>query len=387
LVPDDALWVVHLDVQAALESPVGVAWLASESDNLPVEQIKPDQIGPELTGSPQTPTDVKEQAPSDELAQGSGGKKRGARRGMVDRMLRTFGLDISKEIKGITVIGLAHSQETGLVFLTTDAHADRMGNRLFESECDVYEMDRTRPGWVIHRWKRGGRSYLAAVHTTSQVTDARLVILAETPLQLEAGIALLGERTVPENTNRLPRTTAKEGSIFFAAAADMNLDPERRPSATILREARSLVIDVGMVKSQEGPSRMYGNAIIGTADQASAQQVKVMIKGILSLLLPSFPQQDEQTKKIVTEMLEGMSIETHNDRCVLEISHDSKTVAKVAESFFTERGRRFREHKAGRKGADEAAKEGAKLEKEPEKPAEVPQDGKPESADTKHKPS
>lgn len=248
LVPDDALWVVHVDVQAALESPIGAAWLAAESDRTHRE---PGDQGPEAVASGQDSSKVP--TAENELVGGDEGKKRGARRGMVERMLRTFGLDVSQEVKGITVIGLAHSQETGLVFLTTDTQADRMGHRLFESECDVYEMDRTRPGWVIHRWKRGGRSFLAGVHGLNKDTEERLVILAETPLQLEAGIALLGERAVAENTNRIPRTPAKEGSIFFAAAADMNLDPERRPSATILREARSLVIDVGMVTSEEGP--------------------------------------------------------------------------------------------------------------------------------------
>jgi len=303
IVPDDAIWMVHVDVEAGLASVVGKSML---------DRAKEDP-----------------------------------RHSAIEQTKRMFGLDISKDVKAVTVIGLVDHQDNGLVIVTTTAAADTMGENLATTKCDGLETNRDRPNIVIHRWKRYGRSFEAAIHA-GRIESERFVVLADSPLQLEAGLALLAPKAAAQDQgNRMPHAEPRKGSIFFATAADMNQNSKQRPAAAILQAARFLVIDVGVSEPPPGEGgaqsqKMYGDATIGTADNENAQKIQQLTQGVLAFMAMSAAD-DADGQAVVADLIKGVKITAERDRCVVESHHDAQTVAKVVDYMARQREKERRD--------------------------------------------
>lgn len=309
IVHPEARWLVHVDVESALQSGVGRHML---------ERMEKEPRQP------------------------------------LNRMSKNFGLDIRADLRGVTVFALPGQIDDGIAILTTSAAADGIGESLAKAEQQELSTA-ARGGFTVHSWKMRTRTFHAAVHAGLREGE-RFVILADSERVLDIGIGAVSRAVNAvecKGHTKLPEGQPKRGSFLFAAAGELNAPGEPRPRAEILREARSLVLDVGREEGGEGET-IYGDATIEAADEARAAKVRQMAQGVLAFIAMSAAD-DPDDQPAVGELVSGVKITAEGGRCVMTSRHGAGTVIAIYD-MMEEKRREAREahgaenHKHGPRG-------------------------------------
>jgi len=289
VVDPSAVWLVHIDLDAARSTPMGDV-LARETQS---------------------------------------------RHGPLGRMESDLGLAPAKDLKSITVFGLPTMMSEAIVVYTTTDAADHVGEFLSKSNASSYHASTSPEGVPVHVWRTRRGESRAAVYPGRREGE-RLLVLARSEAELNAGVHALTSRSAGPVAGVMPAAEPREGSIVFFTSGDLNhLPGQEAPSAAILQASRSLVLDVGQspVKSGETP-RMYGHASIDTDDAASAVKVQHMAQGILALL--ASPREGatalpEDEAKVMDEMIRSVRIDTDEHTCVITSDHDPSLFARAMD--------------------------------------------------------
>lgn len=289
VVDPEAIWLVHVDLDAMRSTPMGEV-LARESQN---------------------------------------------RYGPLGRMESELGLSPVKDLKSITVFGLPTMMSEAIVVYTTTDASDHMGEHLSKSNGSSYHAAMTPEGVPVHVWRTRRGEARAAVYPGRREGE-RLLVLARSEAELNAGVHALTSRSAGSIAGAMPAAEPREGSIVFFTSGDLNSLPgQEPPTAAILQASRSLVLDVGQspVKPGESP-RMYGHASIDTDDAPTAVKVQHMAQGILALL--ASPREGaatlpEHEAKVADEMIRSVRIEVDERRCVVTSDHEPSLFAEAMD--------------------------------------------------------
>lgn len=285
-----AIWLVHVDVDAARRSPVGEQTLV----RLSTERHSP-----------------------------------------LSRMECELGIAPEKDIKALTVFAVPAMMSDGIVIFTTSEAADHLGEHLSKANPKSYRAEKSPQGVPVHVWRTRRGEMRAAVYPGRREGE-RLLVMADSAEELETGIRALTSRSMGPTPGIMPAAEPQEGSIVFFTCGDLNSQPgQQPPSAAILQASRSLVLDVGQTPGSE-PARMYGQAVIKTDDASSAVKVQQMAQGILALL--TTPRDGDAAKNppaeeaaLMQEMVKNVSIVTDERRCLVASDHDAQVFARVMD--------------------------------------------------------
>lgn len=289
IVDPGAIWLVHVDVDAAKLSPVGEQTLA----RMTTERHSP-----------------------------------------LARMECELGISPAKDIKSLTVFAVPATMSDGIVIFTTSDAADHLGEHLSKANPKSYRAEKSPQGVPVHVWRTRRGEMRAAVYPGRRDGE-RLLVMADTTDELETGINALTSRSNGPTPGIMPAAEPREGSIVFFTCGDLNSQPgQQPPSAAILQASRSLVLDIGQTPAST-PARMYGQAVMNTDDAASAVKVQQMAQGILALLttpregVAASPPAEEAA--LMQEMIKNVSIITDDRRCLVASDHDSQVFARVID--------------------------------------------------------
>lgn len=295
IVDPAAIWLVHIDMDAARNTPAGepmIAFIANE------------------------------------------------RHGPLARMESEMGISPTRDLKSVTLFGLPGEDRESILILTTSDAADHLGERLSKADPQGYRTEISPEGVPIHVWRTRRGDKRAAVYPGRREGE-RFLAVARGKEGLAGAIHALTARGGGPDPGVMPPLEPQMGSMIFFSCGDLNSQPGRgAPSAAILQAARSLVLDIGHTPVAPGAAqvRVYGRAIIDTADASTAVKVQHMAQGILAL--GTSPREGAQTDEDVATMedlAKGVSIAARDHRCEIISDHDPDRFA-AAMTLMLRRG-------------------------------------------------
>jgi len=146
----------------------------------------------------------------------------------------------------------------------------------------------------------------------------------------------------------LPLDQPQPGSIVFVAAGAF--DGAAGPRAQMLRNARSLVIDMGQEPAGADPARMVGRAWIDTDTPEEAALTRQVASTMLDYLASRVSQTPGRAE-LIRDVVSGVHITTAGNRCIIHSRHNARLAAAamtmLRESMDEELGRGKPMHKAG----------------------------------------
>ena len=295
IVDPRSIWLVHLDVDAARGTPAGEPMLSMIA---------------------------------------------GERHGPLARMETEMGISPARDLKSLTLFGLPGPERESVLILTTNDAADHLGERLSKADPEGYRSEISPEGVPIHVWRTRRGEKRAAVYPGRREGE-RFLAVARRSEELASGIRALTSRGGGPDPGVMPAIEPQMGSMIFFSSGDLNAQAGRpAPSAAMLQAARSLVLDIGHAPVAPGAAqvRVYGRAIIDTADAATAVKVQHMAQGVLALgTTPREPAQADDDASLMAELAKGVSIEARGHRCEIVSDHDPDRFA-AAMTLMIRRG-------------------------------------------------
>jgi hypothetical protein len=283
VVDKDATWMFHLDVEAGMVSTCG---------RFATDEMKKDPGAKEITAK--------------------------------------FGLDPTKDVKSLTVYGFKPGEDDGLAVLVATAAVDGLAEKV-EAE-GVKDFQKSVRGDVTHvSWKSEDREWHVAIKPRG---EDRVVVFASTAKVLEQGLAIVnGEgsslKTVDPATVEPMLQKPSKGSILFVAARGL-ADCEKF-KATLFKEARSLVIDVGEdATGAQGAKETFAKISVDTGKQQMATNMQQMVQGWIAM--GSMLAGDKDLKG-VPECLQGINVAAEGTSLVINARANSEQLLGQLKSL------------------------------------------------------
>lgn len=235
-VPQDALWVVHINTAAMIDSKVG---------GLILEDL--EQLG---------------------LSE------------HIQKVKAELGLDPLMDFQAITLYGSGYEPADAAVVVEMGPTLGTLEQKV--SQADGYQRT-SHDGHAIHTWidnkhRRAGRRYCGHMAVSQQ--SMNLLIFSENKEQVVAAIDRISGRgkTVEQSTSATMKRRPGKGSCFFVAGDVTDKLVEKRPGRAMLKIAKSLVYDGG-----ERDGQVYGHCEVKASSTDNATQMYQMAQGLLAM--------------------------------------------------------------------------------------------------------
>lgn len=231
MVPPEADWVVHLDLETARKTSMG-SFLQTRIE--------------------------------------------GAAEAQLDQLSSKFGMHPFTDIHSVTVYGDASDEKRTAAIAITSIVADRLGEELEKAKISDLSITRVSDSTFL-KWRDGQTSWRAAVLTLSH--DRRALVFAHRAEELESAIGRISAKSAGVATTSSWEVLPESGSILFCLVKEMPQTPSGVPEAQILKSTRALHLDVG-----ESPQAdVYLNLTIDAGRPQDAMAIREMFGGLLAL--------------------------------------------------------------------------------------------------------
>lgn len=281
LIPSEARWAAHLDMEGAMASKIGAHMRT--------------MVPKELAGS---------------LAQFSS----------------DFGIDPFTDVRDITVFGTGPGESKGAAIALVSPAADRLAANLAKVPLKDFKSvpvgDSTIMSWIDH-----GREWHVAVTALDATT--RAVVFADTVGELETALKLVGNKRSGSNATGLTITdrTPRAGSLLFAAMREIVSGPESEPQAQVLRAAKAMCLDVGEA-NVEGTARLFADLTMQASTEADANTMREMFQGMIAMSRLG-ARADAELGKMIDEMAGAVKLSTQGTTFKLSADHPSAAVIEA----------------------------------------------------------
>lgn len=281
-VAHDATWILHVDVEAAMDSTLGRALLSEESDiHLDFHEL--EEIEHEL------------------------------------------GLDLREDLLSVTLYGTeTEPDEVAVAIAVMTPEADEaMETLVNHEEVDVRES--VVDGRTFHVIHDGGEKCYIHMRQGEE-EDERIVLISEHRRAiLDALDVIEGEASnmadeEPAGLAGVPRS----GSIAFLAATNVGTMPDMHELGQILKLSDAITIDIG-----ERRGKTYAEGAISTADVQTARDIVEVIEGVIALGRV-LPQMDPELAPL-EELSEAFEVTRDGSRLTLRLQIDSVDLIEVLE--------------------------------------------------------
>ena len=321
-----AAWVVHVDAEALLRSPMGPMLVKKLGE-----------------GGPGGPGD-----------------------------LRALGIDPVRDLKALTVFGRSEwtqgnddrHDEDGVAIVTATAGADAMGAALPEAGLTAYAVSAT-DGVPVHSWRSEGMGTWFAAVTPGTNADERRVVFASRRAELDGWIQRskparleLAARVDEETPALLDGARPRTGSILFVSARGIRERMGKGRAADaggeFAKAAESLTLDIASVPGAGGAEELAADAAVWFGDAEKATQMTQIAQGGLAMLRVTMS--GDPVSKGASDMLGRVRVESEGSKMTVSArmpwADVMAVVGPVIEVDFAEAAEEAR--KAGAKTSGEA---------------------------------
>jgi hypothetical protein len=232
-----------------------------------------------------------------------------------------FGLDPTRDIKSMTVYGFKPGEDDGLAVLVTSAAADGLAKKV-EAENAKDFVSHVQGDMTLLSWRNEEREWHLAIKPRG---EERVVLLASTSQILEQGLAVVtggkaSLKTAEPATVEPMLQKPSKGSILFVAARGLANCPKFK--ASVFKEARALLIDVGEEDAVQGAGKdTFAKITITTADEPTATSMQQVVQGLIGMA--SMMARNRGVKD-VPECLQGIKVAAEGTSLVISARENSE---------------------------------------------------------------
>lgn len=267
-----------------------------------------------------------------------------------------IGMDVRKDLHDVTVYGLDTDKHNAVMIVHAKADRKKLEAMVEKAKDHVTSDHRgyTLHGWTHKGWRQSeGKPVVGAFH------DDSTMVFARTKGQVEQAIDVLDGKgdSLTEKSPLAGRV--RPGTILVGRASEVNPDTK----CPVLKEAKGFRVAMG---EHEGTS--FYRALLEMKSAESAEQAKAVTEGMVALGSLSFGGEPAAMK-----LVQGVESMTRGDTCL--ISWDAKSddvwtvVERVAEKMEEKMAKRNAEWSKMHGGrADSSAKKKEKASPKAEKP-------------------
>lgn len=283
IIPAEAQWLVHLDVQGLLNSRLFSEAQERETD-LDFDNNRDYQ-----------------------------------------EMKARLGIDITKDVDSVTIYGLPRHPEAVVFMAHSHRDLDEVMVRLSvlaprtDVEVDGLQLSR----WAPPEGNKTVYSYLAR-HADS---DERILLVAQDANDLVIGIeALRGESATLDDGDSELGVSATDGAILQVSADGQLADwADVEPASNIAKLVRSAVVEFG-----ENSSAVYAHVTVETASAADAARVTQILQGAMALA--SLASEMEKQLKDLLPLLQGLKFHADGSTLTIHFEHDLDDLIAMLEN-------------------------------------------------------
>ncbi len=271
VVPQDAVWLVHLDLEKISNARSGVCgWLYEQGDQ--------PQAAVGMTAAQ-----------------------------------RALGIDLRKDLKSLTVFGLSSDESQATALLKGTFNKEMLLAKLIDT--DGYAVT-TNDNCEIHAWNKRDNPveyHYGAFHSTNL-----LVFASEAETLVNSLQVLAGRKSGGENATLL-KMAAGEGHILTAAF--QSDEPLKWPQAGMLRNA-----DAGALFLTESDDLVTVRLMLNVTDPAQADNLFNAAQG-----LKAMAQLNAKTKPKAADIAKNIVVERHEQAISMTLTSPSDEAVKMLE--------------------------------------------------------
>jgi hypothetical protein len=308
-VASDATWVVHVDAEALATSDLGVAALAHGA------MIAHDEL---------------------------------------DELRQELGIDVTKDIFGVTAFGVDEDDSTFSVILEATTVIDQLLAKAPEQMGAAYS-NITEGDKTIHKWSEDGEDFFAYVKN-SATPDRRLVLVSMDLLRLRDGMMRL-EAKAPGANVAAPLAAVRPGagSILFLSASELpGMHDNDGPAAAMMQNAKGLIVDVGETNGQ-----FTVRAEVDTGDVENATNLLSMAQGLIAM--GRMAGASEPDAKQLLPLLNALALTADGAKLRLKFEHNSESLIGLME-LMEEHHKGHHDHHHDHDAGDEEVEVEVKIE-------------------------
>ncbi len=276
-VPSDALWVVHVDTAAMIDSKIG---------KLILEDMEPLGLGDRI-----------------------------------DSIKAELGLDPLMDFNGITMYGTGYEPTDAVVVVEMGPTIGALEKKVTLAEG--YERT-SHNGYAIHSWidnkhRRPGRRYCGHLPITAQ--SMNLLIFSENKANVIAALDLIARtgKTIEKADRPALMRRPGKGSFVFVAGEVTDALLEKRPGRAMLKMTKSLVYDGG-----EKDGKVYGRLEVTADSTENATTLFQMVQGVLAMA--KLPSAEEATP--INRLAGAITVSQSQATVIADFSYDSAALHK-----------------------------------------------------------
>jgi hypothetical protein len=276
-----ATWLVHIDVEAMMDSPLGGALIQNQTSAL---------------------------------------------HGVAEDMRADLGLDPITDVRSLTLYASGEHDRHGVALLVTSPAADRLGTLLHEQHADAVETSRHGEN-DLWAWNLHGERWHACVLRESDTR--RLVVLSQSRRSITESLDVI-EGRLPSLAQRAPMTDAgsedsrgvrlspnpsRNSMIFVTACGDFWNGLPREPRTDVFRGARMFTFDASEQRDECGARWMVSNFCLRMDSPEAATSAQKVVDGAVSWL--KLIGQGEKTPACARQAVNAITSETVDGAVVL----------------------------------------------------------------------
>jgi hypothetical protein len=261
------------------------------------------------------------------------------------------GMDVRKDLHGVTVYGLDTEKQNAVMIV--HAKADRKKLEAMVEKAPGHQSMEYR-GFTLHAWTHKGWRQSEGKPVVGTFYDDSTMIFARTKQQVEMALDVLeGKRDSMDEKSPLAGRVLP-GSILVGRASAVN--PETK--CPVLKEAKGFRVAMG-----ENDGKSFYRAKLEMKSAEAATQAKAVTEGLAALASLSFGQEAD-----VMKLVTGLETVTRGGTCLISWDADADVVWKVTEKVAD----KFEAKMAQRKqswGQKDSGKKDAATKKQEKKPS------------------
>lgn len=264
----DAVWLIHVDVEALTASTIGKAVLEN-GDRFDIDFDELDEIKEEL------------------------------------------GLDLRTDLLGITAYGSSEDfEEEGVIVAVTNDRADEALQRLINHK-DVRVRTIDLDGYTVYALDEGDH-YLHVGRADRR--DRRIVVVSSDKHALQAALKVIEGRAPSLSVGKSPFLASRPGksSIIFAAVGKVGALHGIEPASRILQLSDGLTVDIG-----EAEGEVRAEATVSATTRENAENISRVLDGAIGLAL--LAAQDNPQLGRLTDLARSLSVTTRDQKIAIAL--------------------------------------------------------------------